>query len=156
MFALRGNVLSPRFVLGENMRQLSTLRINVGEGLVGWVAENGNYILNGNPTVEPGLEGARRAITLRSALAVPVHYGDRILGVLAVYALQPDSFTAEHLSVLQATAEQLAPLIEQSTEAERSRRSSGPADWRHQSGHARRRATAEAQTGAYSVLTSAK
>jgi putative nucleotidyltransferase with HDIG domain len=156
MFALRGNVLLPRFVLGENMRQLSTLRINMGEGLAGWVAENGNYILNGNPTVEPGLEGARRAVMLKSALAVPVSHGGRILGVLAVYALQPDSFTAEHLSVLQATAEQLAPLIEQSTEAERLRRSSGPADWRHQSGHVRRRATAEAQTGAYSVLSSAK
>ncbi|HET9364981.1 MAG TPA: HD domain-containing phosphohydrolase, partial [Candidatus Angelobacter sp.] len=156
MFALRGNVLLPRFILGENMRQLSTLRINVGEGLVGWVAENGNYILNGNPTVEPGLEGARRTIMLKSALAVPVSYGGRILGVLAVYALQPDSFTAEHLSVLQATAEQLAPLIEQSTEAERLRRNSGPADWRHQSGHVRRRATTEAQTGAYSVLSSAK
>lgn len=156
MFALRGNVLLPRFVLGENMRQLSTLRINVGEGLAGWVAENGNYILNGNPTVEPGLEGASRAVMLKSALAVPVSHGGRILGVLAVYALQPDSFTAEHLTVLQATAEQLAPLIEQSTEAERSRRSSGPADWRHQSGHVRRRATAEAQTGAYSVLSSVK
>ena len=156
MFALRGNVLLPRFVLGENMRQLSLLRINVGEGLAGWVAENGNYILNGNPTVEPGLEEARRTIMLKSALAVPVKHGDRILGVLAVYALQPDSFTAEHLSILQATAEQLAPLIEQSTEAERSRRSPAPAEWRHQSGHARRRATAEAQTGAYSVLSSAK
>ncbi|HKR97491.1 MAG TPA: HD domain-containing phosphohydrolase, partial [Candidatus Angelobacter sp.] len=97
MFALRGNVLLPRFVLGENMRQLSTLRINMGEGLAGWVAENGNYILNGNPTVEPGLEGARRAVMLKSALAVPVSHGGRILGVLAVYALQPDSFTAEHL-----------------------------------------------------------
>ncbi|HZS28231.1 MAG TPA: HD domain-containing phosphohydrolase [Candidatus Angelobacter sp.] len=156
MFALRGNVLLPRFVLGENIRQLSSLRINVGEGLAGWVAENGNYILNGNPTVEPGLGGTRRAMMLKSALAVPVSYGGRTLGVLAVYALQPDSFTAEHLGVLQTTAEQLAPLIEQNTETERSRRNSGPSDWRHQSGHVRRRGTAEAQTGAYSVLSSAK
>src|SRR5262249_14242054 len=75
VFALRGTALPSRFALGESMGKLASLCIPMGEGLAGWVAETGNYSLNGNPTVEPGWEGSRRrSMRLLSALAVPISH----------------------------------------------------------------------------------
>src|SRR5438270_2214966 len=90
VFIVRHDVLSTRFALGENVRQLSSLSVPMGDGLVGWVAETGNCIINGNPMVEPGLEKSRSGIALRSALAVPLTYAGDPAGVLAVYSLQAD------------------------------------------------------------------
>src|SRR6202035_164267 len=50
----RNGWLLPELVSGENFKVLSSLKIRVGEGLCGWVAENGNPIINGNPKVEAG------------------------------------------------------------------------------------------------------
>src|SRR5712691_9486188 len=54
VYVLRNKILVPEFVSGENFRLFSSLRIPIGEGLSGWVAQNVKAILNGNPSVEPG------------------------------------------------------------------------------------------------------
>jgi putative nucleotidyltransferase with HDIG domain len=43
-----------KFAGGEDRAELESLAVRQGEGLVGWVAEVGKPILNGNPAVEPG------------------------------------------------------------------------------------------------------
>ena len=139
VFVVRHDVLSARFALGENVRHLSSLRVPMGEGLVGWVAETGNCIINGNPTVEPGLEKPGSSIALRSALAVPLNQAGETLGVLVVYGLQADSFTPEHLAVLQTTGAQLSAMMGEQFQSEPSPRPARSADWRHHSGPARRR-----------------
>ena len=154
VFAVHSDVLVARFALGENVRHLSSLRIRSGQGLAGWVAETGNYIINGNPKVEPGLEGSR-SFVLCSALAVPLLNGGRIVGVLAVYGLQPDAFASEHLDVLQASAHQLGDLIGEKLAAEQ-QRSSRSNDWRHRNSHVRRNPAEETRSSAPSVLTSVK
>jgi putative nucleotidyltransferase with HDIG domain len=112
VYVINDNVLIPRFVLGENARQLSSLRVLMGEGLIGWIAGTGNYIVNGNPTVEPGfMEGIVGSIVLRSALAVPLQHQGRILGVLALYRLEADAFTSNHLGALQVSRHQLGVAI---------------------------------------------
>jgi GAF domain-containing protein len=123
----------------------------MGEGLVGWVAETGNCIINGNPGVEPGLEKFRTSIALRSALAVPLNRSGEPVAVLAVYALQADSFTPEHLAVLQTTGEQLSAMIGEQLQIEPMPRASRSADWRHHTGHARRRSAEAAGTGAFAA-----
>ncbi|HZE24877.1 MAG TPA: HD domain-containing phosphohydrolase [Blattabacteriaceae bacterium] len=154
VFVIQGDFLVPRFSLGENVRHLSSLRIRNGQGLVGWVAETGNYIINGNPKVEPGLEGSR-SFALCSALAVPLSNAGRTVGVLSVYGLQPDTFTSEHLNVLQASAHQLGDLMREKLNAEQPQRSYRTSEWRHRS-HARRIPAEENQSTLPSVLTSAK
>ena len=54
VYIVRGNLLMPEYVSGDNFRLFSSLRIPIGEGLSGWVAHNKKPILNGNPSVEPG------------------------------------------------------------------------------------------------------
>lgn len=155
VFAVQGDIVVPRFAMGENVRHLSSLRIRNGEGLAGWVSETGNYIINGNPKVEPGLEGSR-SFALCSALAVPLSTAGRIVGVLSVYSLQPDAFTSENLNVLQASAHQLGDAIGEKLNAEQPQRNSRTSEWRHRSSYARRNPADEARSNSSSVLTSAK
>jgi putative nucleotidyltransferase with HDIG domain len=119
LFVNTNAVLIPRFVLGENVRQLSALRVPVGEGLIGWIADTGNHIVNGNPTVEPGfMEGKMGPVVLRSALAVPLEHENRIVGVLALYRMEQDAFTSAHLDLLQPGRRQLAIVISQARQNE--------------------------------------
>ncbi len=110
---LKGDILVPEFVSGDNFRTFSSLEIPLGEGLCGWVAQNSKPIINGNPKVEPGYGDDPKPLTdLRSALAVPLEGVNGIVGVLALYQVKADAFTADHLRVLQAITSKVALSIE--------------------------------------------
>src|SRR5579863_7779450 len=67
IYLQRGTELIPEYVNGDNFRLFSSLRIPVGQGLSGWVAQNKKPIVNGNPSVEPGyLNDPSKFSTLRS------------------------------------------------------------------------------------------
>jgi diguanylate cyclase (GGDEF)-like protein/putative nucleotidyltransferase with HDIG domain len=113
IFVNRNGWLLPELVSGENFRALSSLKIRVGEGLCGWVAENCKPIINGNPQVEAGYpsENGKHAV-LASALAVPLQGLNGVVGVLAMYHAMPDAFTPDHLRVLLAVASKVALSVE--------------------------------------------
>ena len=113
VYCLQDDLLVPEFVGGENGRLFATLRIPLGEGLSGWVAQNHKAILNGNPSVEPGyLNDPTRYSTLRSALAVPVEGTSRLAAVLALYRAGQDAFTPEDLRAIEAICSELGKAIE--------------------------------------------
>lgn len=115
-YCVRDQVLVPVFVSGENFRLFSKLRIPLGEGLSGWVAENHKAILNGNPSVEPGyLNDTNKYSTLRSALAVPLEGTSGLTAVLALYRANQDAFTADDLRILEALTDRIGPAIEPCT-----------------------------------------
>jgi diguanylate cyclase (GGDEF)-like protein len=112
-FVKKGDTLLPEFVSGDNFRLLSSLRIPVGTGLCGWVAQNCKPIVNGNPAVEHGLAQYPRTMTeLRSALAVPLEGLSGLVGVLALYRDQADAFSSDHLRILQVITSKVAIFIE--------------------------------------------
>src|SRR5579864_4870819 len=105
--------LIAKFVSGENFRLFSSLRIPLGEGLSGWVAENHKAILNGNPSVEPGyLNDPTKYSTLRSALAVPIEAEGKVVSVLALYRAGQDAFTPDDLRLLEAAVAGVGAAIE--------------------------------------------
>src|SRR6202140_2075699 len=113
VYVLRNKILVPEFVSGENFRLFSSLRIPMGEGLSGWVAQNAKAILNGNPSVEPGyLNDPTKYSTLRSALAVPLEGTGSVVAVLALYRARQDGFSHQELSLLQATGSKIGLMIE--------------------------------------------
>jgi len=156
VFIAVDDVLSARFALGENARQLSSLRIRVGEGLAGWVAETGNSIINGNPTVEPGLERLKNKLAVRSAMAVPLISGGRTVGVLAVYSAQTDGFTPAHLGVIEAGACQLGVLVANRLDTEPGWHTYSKAKKSDTRGRARRSSADAMQSNSESFLTSIK
>ncbi len=118
IYLLKNDVLIPVFVAGQNHKLFASLRIPMGEGLSGWVAQNGKPIVNGNPSVEPGyLNDPVNFSTLRSALAVPVTGTTGTIAVLAVYCSTPDAFTREQLHILEALSSNIGPAIENANQA---------------------------------------
>jgi diguanylate cyclase (GGDEF)-like protein/putative nucleotidyltransferase with HDIG domain len=113
IYVVRGDVLVPEHTSGDNFRLFASLKIPVGQGLSGWVAQNRKPIINGNPSVEPGyLNDPTRFSTLRSALALPLEGLSGVVGVLALYQAEPDAFTSDHLRILLAVTSKMALAIE--------------------------------------------
>jgi diguanylate cyclase (GGDEF)-like protein/putative nucleotidyltransferase with HDIG domain len=105
----------PTFVTGDEFRLFQSLRIPMGQGLSGWVAESGRPMVNGNPSVEPGyLNDPAKFSNLRSALSVPLEGTSGVVGVLSLYHAERDHFNSDHLRVLLAIASKLGVCVENS------------------------------------------
>jgi diguanylate cyclase (GGDEF)-like protein/putative nucleotidyltransferase with HDIG domain len=113
-------VLVAEVVIGDDFRAFSSLRIPLGEGLSGWVAENRKPIVNGNPAVEPGyLDDPSKFTLLRSALCLPLEVSDAVLGVLTLYSARKEAFTRDHLRVLMMIASKLSQSMHNSLQYRR-------------------------------------
>ena len=113
VWMVRGEELVPEYVNGEDCRLFSSLRIPMGQGLSGWVAENGKNIVNGNPSVEPSyLNDRTLTSSLKSAVALPLEGASGTLGVLTLYHMERDAFTKDHLRLLMAIGPKIGMSIE--------------------------------------------
>ncbi len=113
IYVRRNNELLPEHVSGDNFRLFASLRIPLGQGLSGWVAQNKKPIINGNPSVEPGyLNDPTKFSTLRSAMAIPLEGVDGVVAVLTLYHADKDAFTSDHLRMLLAISSKMALAIE--------------------------------------------
>ncbi|HEY1936876.1 MAG TPA: HD domain-containing phosphohydrolase [Candidatus Angelobacter sp.] len=112
-YIVRGNELLPEYVNGDNFRMFAALRIPVGEGLSGWVAQNRKPMLNGNPALEHGyvLDPVRYS-SLRSAISVPLEGLQGVVGVLTLYHSDADAYTSDHLRILLAISSKVALSVE--------------------------------------------
>jgi diguanylate cyclase (GGDEF)-like protein/putative nucleotidyltransferase with HDIG domain len=110
IFVPQGDTLVVAHSAGEHQAMLSS-EVRAGEGLVGWVAQNQQPIVNGNPTVERGFRGDVEN-GLKAALAVPLKRSGGLAGVLAYYRRDRDSFNADHLRILTSVAPRIGTAIE--------------------------------------------
>jgi len=111
LFTCEDDFVRAKFVSGEDRSGLASLAVRQGEGLVGWVAEVGKPILNGNPAVEPGYAPKDGTPGLASALALPLVNDGRAVGVIALYRRERDAFAADELVLLLELCSALASLI---------------------------------------------
>jgi putative nucleotidyltransferase with HDIG domain len=120
-YSRNGDLLLPAFVCGDKFRLFSALRIPLGEGLSGWVAQNHKPILNGNPSVEPGYpnDGSEES-ALRSALAIPLEGSAGVVAVLALYRARQDDFTKDDLQVVETVSFRVGTILEQAPAAKAS------------------------------------
>jgi diguanylate cyclase (GGDEF)-like protein/putative nucleotidyltransferase with HDIG domain len=109
IFILQGDTLVVEHSAGECKAMLRA-EVRAGEGLVGWVAQNEQPIVNGNPTVEAGFRGGENE--LLAALAVPLKGCSGVIGVLAYYRRIRDSFNADHVRILTDVAPRIATAVE--------------------------------------------
>ena len=124
IYVRHGEELVPEYVNGDNFRLFASLRIPIGQGLSGWVAQNLKPILNGNPSVEPGyLNDASKYSTLSAALAVPLEGLQGVVGVVALYHADKDFFTSDHLRILLAVSSKMALAIENALKYEQAENS---------------------------------
>jgi len=100
------------------------LRLKLGEGIAGKVAQSGRAVLLEDISSEPNalridllsLEG------LKAFISVPLRAKDNVLGVLNVASHVPHSFTKEDVHLLHSIGDQLGIAIEQAILHERLRK----------------------------------
>ncbi len=91
------------------------LEIPVGEGFIGWVAEEKAPIIVNDVGADPrfaAFPGARRKV--RSALAAPILVSGELVGVLSFASGEPRSFTPEDLRMLVTVSNLAASVIARS------------------------------------------
>jgi PAS domain S-box-containing protein len=102
--------------LGEAGHQLKTIRLKIGEGIAGWVAEKNEPLILNDPAKDP--RWTRRGdqktqFVTRSILCVPLVHQGRLLGVVqAINKRDPNGFAKEDLGILKAFAAQAAVAIQ--------------------------------------------
>jgi putative nucleotidyltransferase with HDIG domain len=84
----------------------SAIRLN--EGLSGWVAAHGQFIVNANPALDLLGPVAACDVQLSSALVVPFAAASGARGTLALYSDAPDAFTLDHARMATAAAVHLS------------------------------------------------
>jgi diguanylate cyclase (GGDEF)-like protein/putative nucleotidyltransferase with HDIG domain len=100
------------YASGEGASQFADLRIPRGQRMTGWVAANKQSILNSDPVLDLGEAASRHSKPrLRSCLSTPLISDNHLLGVLAVYAVNTEAFTEDHLRLLEVIARQVSDII---------------------------------------------
>ena len=85
------------------------LKLRVGEGVTGWVAQNGKPVRVGDVTQDKRYVSVRRDV--RSELAVPLDVQGEVRGVINVDSDRVDAFSADDQELLQELAIQAAKVI---------------------------------------------
>lgn len=97
---------------GEVMLQ-EGYQLQIGkEGIVGWVAGRGEFLLANDVSKEPRFLPHPALPDTKAELAIPLSLGEQILGVLDVQSRQVNAFEESDLFVLQSLADQVAIAIE--------------------------------------------
>ncbi len=84
-----------------------------GEGLTGRVLASGETLLIGDLDNAPQVTAIHFGSPdhVRSVLAVPLRYGDRLIGMLSAQSYYPNIYTSQHRLLLETIAAQFASVI---------------------------------------------
>ncbi len=105
----RTNELRMRFQIGHTP-EVERLRIKMGQGVVGQVAQQRQAILINDVRESENYINARPGVL--SELAVPLIVKNRVIGVIDIQSEQLGYFQPEHLNLLQLTASRIGHAIE--------------------------------------------
>ena len=98
--------------LGGREETIKTVTLDLGEGIAGWVAQNGKPLIVNAPDEDPrffkGVDG-RTKFKTRNLICVPVKVKEKVIGVLeAINREGEGGFDQEDLSLFISLADQVA------------------------------------------------
>jgi len=112
---------------GNGAACLHGVRLAVGERLSGWAAANRQTVCNSDAALDLGDLPSPPPAIFRSCLSVPLVVGDALVGVLTLYAAEPQAFTDLHRRVVEHAAQPLAHLVRGALELEKVEAATSPA-----------------------------
>jgi putative nucleotidyltransferase with HDIG domain len=116
------DVLRVAHASGAGDTLVDGLELPLGDGLSGWVAINRRSIRNSHPALDFGERLASLPVPLRSTLSAALCCADGVIGVLSLYAPEPDAFDADHQQVLELVARPLAAAVRRARQFDLQRR----------------------------------
>jgi putative nucleotidyltransferase with HDIG domain len=103
--------LEPIHVSGRHADLFRHSIIRLNEGLSGWVAAHGQFIVNANPALDLLGPVVTCEVQLASALVVPFTGPTGARGAVAFYADAPDAFTLDHARTVAAAVAHLSRAV---------------------------------------------
>lgn len=97
--------------LGAKGKKLKEVRLKVGEGIAGWVAENNKPVIIHDVTKDPRFQGSvdrKSRFRTRDMVCVPVAVKGRVIGVLQAINRIDGEFASEDLGLFQMFSNQAA------------------------------------------------
>jgi diguanylate cyclase (GGDEF)-like protein len=113
-----------RFATGVDADLLERLSVRTGHGVTGWVARNRRAVVNAQPATDFELLDDTVHTSLQSALVCPLVFGDRLIGALAAYHIEPGFYREDHRRLLHRVCEQASAVVNNSIVFERTQEDS--------------------------------
>ncbi len=97
---------------GPAAELLRGTRVNVCERVTGWVAANRQVVVNSDAALDLGPRANTATPALKSCLSAPLAIGDTLIGVITLYASEPQAFSDDHGRLVQMIAPHLSQAID--------------------------------------------
>lgn len=110
-------------VVGEDVEVFKRRRINIGDGITGWVIANSRSMCNASPDLDMvGLpdEVVKR---FRGVLVSPLQREDGAFGAISLYSQSRTSYTTEHVRLLESVCQHASSALNNALTYERTRES---------------------------------
>src|SRR6202048_4783336 len=109
--------------VGKASQALKDVRVKVGQGIAGWVAEHGEAVVVPDTSKDTRFFGKvdeKTKMETRSIVAVPVNFRDTCLGVIElINCVGPDGFDPRDLKLLEALSDFAAIALENARHVKR-------------------------------------
>ncbi len=123
IYLTEANDLRAAYVVGKHAETLKGLRMGIGEGAAGWVAEHRQVLIGGSPLADLERPLGRLAAQYRSTAIFPLVHEDEVVGVLALYGEEADGYSTDEVRVLETVAAHAATAIHNALAFERTQAS---------------------------------
>jgi sigma-B regulation protein RsbU (phosphoserine phosphatase) len=97
-------------VRGYDIEELMELRLRLGQGLIGWVAQNGEGVVVPDVREDTRYVNARKAT--RSEVVAPIISNDSVIGVFDLESDDLNAYTEDDKQILMLLASQVAIIVE--------------------------------------------
>ena len=109
--------------VGEEAELFSSRRINIGDGITGWVIANARSMCNASPDLD--MVGISDEIVkrFRGVLVSPLLREDGAFGAIALYSQSRTSYTTEHVRLLESVCQHASSALNNALTYEKTRES---------------------------------
>ena len=110
-------------VVGEEVELFKRRRINIGDGITGWVIANSRSMCNASPDLD--LIGIPDEVVkrFRGVLVSPLLREDGAFGAISLYSQSRTSYTTEHVRLLESVCQHASSALNNALTYERTRES---------------------------------
>jgi diguanylate cyclase (GGDEF)-like protein/putative nucleotidyltransferase with HDIG domain len=108
---------------GEDSALFSTRRMNVGDGITGWVIANARSMCNASPELDLVGVSEEVAKQYRGVLVSPLVRDDGAFGAITLYSKTRTSYTSEHVRLLESVCQHASSALNNALTYEKTRES---------------------------------
>jgi diguanylate cyclase (GGDEF)-like protein len=110
-------------VVGDHADLFRLRRINVGDGITGWVIANSRSMCNSSPELDLVGMPEEIARSYRGVLVSPLIREDGAFGAISLYSKGRTSYTTEHVRLLESVAQHAASALNNAITFEKTKES---------------------------------